>query len=127
VKIHPVRLLTYGVVGVRVIVAAMFAFAPSSTMTKLFGSSGTSRRSRTIAATYAARDLALGVGLLHALTKGRNEKAWMAAGTVCDVADLAGIITTGTKPGQAQMIAGMVGIIATDTVLTAKVEETRPC
>lgn len=124
-KIHPVRLLTYGVVGVRVIVAATFAFAPQSTMTKLFGSSGTSRRSRAIAAGYAARDLALGVGLLHALAKKRNEKVWMAAGTACDVADLAGIIATGNKPGQWRMIAGMLGIIATDTVLTAKVEQTR--
>lgn len=124
-KIHPIRLLTYGVVGVRVVVAAMFAFAPQSTMAKLFGSTGTSPRARAIAGAYAARDLALGVGLLNALRKGRNEKAWMAAGTACDVADLAGILATGSKPGQGQMVAGMIGIIATDTVLTAKVEETR--
>ncbi|MCE6993949.1 hypothetical protein LZG04_03855 [Saccharothrix sp. S26] len=124
-KIHPVRLLTYGVVGVRVIVAGMFAFAPQSTMAKLFGSNGTSRRSRAIAAAYAARDLTLGAGLLLALAKRRDEKMWMAAGTACDVADLAGIIATGGKPGQWRMVAGMLGIIATDTVLTAKVEQTR--
>jgi hypothetical protein len=64
----------------------------------LIGADATARGAKTMARVAAVRDLALGVGTLHALKRSRSETVGMllALGTVCDATDLA-IAVAGTR------------------------------
>ena len=121
-RIAPARLTAYGVVGVRAAVAAGFALRPRPTMTRVYGT--TDPGLRPVAWGIAARDAALGYGLLRALRQGRGAGRWMLAGTVADAFDLVTVVATipKRKTGNVPAVAGMCAIVAIDSVLSRRLD-----
>lgn len=121
-RISPARLTAYGVVGVRAAVAAGFAVRPRPTMATVYGT--TDPRLRPVAWGIAARDAALGYGLLRALRKGRGAGRWMLAGTVADAFDLVTVVATVPKrtTGNVRSVAAMCAIVTIDSVLSRRLD-----
>lgn len=114
--------LSWGVVGVRVVVAAAFAAAPDRTMRELFGQDASTDTRRWVARHYAVRDAALGLGLARALRdQGRRPEGWMLLGGLADLVDAGAVIATGAHktPARQQVLVAQMGVIVVCDLLLA--------
>lgn len=86
-----------GVLAVgRIAIGAPLAVRPTIVTRRWIGPEEAGRRSaQALARGVGGRDLALGAGLLSAIALGRGAPAWLAAGSLADVSDVAGAILAG--------------------------------
>ena len=82
------RLQAYG----RVALGGGLALAPGLVAGGWVGGVADKRDGQALAIGLGARDVALAVGTLRALSSGRGASGWLRAGIVADAADLAGTL-----------------------------------
>ncbi len=76
--------------------------------------------SRLLVRTTGVRDLAIGVGTLRALTRGRGARTWVQAGAACDAVDAVVLVGASGELGVGPALAG-VTVAGGAAVIGAKI------
>jgi hypothetical protein len=84
------RDLAVGLAGGRIAIGVVSLLAPGLVGLAMMGSDGDSAGTRLILRVVGARDLALGIGVLHALDRNAPVHGWLRASAVVDGLDAAG-------------------------------------
>ncbi len=80
-------MMARGIALGRIALGAAIAIAPARASRGWVGEDGTRPGAQVLGVAVGARDLAVGVGSLVALERGKDARAWFAASAACDAAD----------------------------------------
>ncbi|MDP8942775.1 MAG: hypothetical protein M3N16_01430 [Actinomycetota bacterium] len=111
----------------RVALAAAMLVLPGAFAGAWVGADGRRPGARVIMRGFAARDLAIGLGLRLALDRGRPARGWVEAGILADAADFAATLTGRRLPalGRLGTLALAGGATALGAKLAGSVDEAR--
>jgi hypothetical protein len=86
-NLPPQKQLAIGLALARVGIGSVGCLAPGFLIQTWTGMDRRSKQVRAVGLAVAARDLALGLGMLQAIRSGGNTGAWMRCGALADAAD----------------------------------------
>ena len=86
-NLPPPKQLAMGLALARIGIGSVGCLAPGFLMQTWTGMDRRSKQVRAVGLAVAARDLALGLGMLQAIRSGRNTAVWMRCSALADAAD----------------------------------------
>jgi len=113
----------------RQLVGAAFVLAPGLVGSAWIGSDARRRPVKVLARAFAARDLAIGLGVVIALDRGAPVRGWLEAGALSDAIDTAATVLAGNSIPPAirwPCVAVGVGSAALGAMLAPRLDEPAP-
>jgi len=113
----------------RQLVGAAFVLAPGLVGSAWIGSDARRRPVKVLARAFAARDLAIGLGVVIALDRGAPVRGWLEAGALSDAIDTAATVLAGNSIPPAirwSCVAVGVGSAALGAMLAPQLDEPAP-
>ena len=112
------RGLAVSLAGGRIAIGVVSLLAPGFVGRTMTGNDGSGGGTRLFARMVGARDLALGLGVLVALDRGRPVRGWLEASALVDGIDVAACLLA-RRHIRPRVFPGVVGLAAAGALLSA--------